>query len=100
MMYRPNSIVIAIVLYYKKIMIWVCCNLQITKKYDHNYGKYGHISSVYLIYFSLNKRLIPHIKILYCSCLYIYYAESACMTAIIFNYALLYTCRCPLVQYK
>ena len=34
-MYRPNSIVIAIVLYHKKIMIWVCCNLQITKTYDH-----------------------------------------------------------------
>ena len=65
-----------------------------------SYGKYEHISSVYLIYFSLNERLLPHIKLLYCSCLYIYHAESACMTAIIFNYALLYTCRCPLVQYK
>ena len=98
-MYRPNSIVIAIVLYHKKIMIWVCCNLQITKKI-RSYGKYGHISSVYLIYFSLNKRLLLHIKILYCSCLYIYYAELSCMTAIIFNYALLSTCRCQLVQYK
>ena len=98
MMYRPNIIVIVIVLYHKKIMIWVYCNLQINKK--RSYGKYGHISSVYLIYFSLNKRSLRHIKMLYCSCLYIYYAESACMTAIIFNYALLYTCRCPLVQYK
>ena len=88
-MYRPNSIVIAIVLCHKK-MIWVYCNLQITKKI-RSYGKYGHISSVYLIYFSLNKRLLQHIKMLYCPCLYIYYAESACMTAIIFNYALLYT---------
>ena len=37
---------------------------------------------------------------LYCSCLYIYFAESVGMTANIFNCALLYTCRCPLVQYK
>ena len=99
MMYRPNSIVIVIVLYHKKIMIWVYCNLQITKKI-RSYGKYGHITSVYLIYFSLNKRLLPHIKMLYCSCLYIRLHESACMAAIIFNYVLLYTCRCPLVQYK
>ena len=46
MMYRPNSIVIDIVLYHKKIMIWVSCNLQITKKYDHmaNIGTF-HLST-------------------------------------------------------